>query len=208
MLLVELLPEAKLKISFKIKERNFQFDTHIISTEGEIRIAPIYVNDVMIHLRNSICNDLRLEWVNPKSQRIHVWTDFLIFSTNKCYVVQCTQESKLDNRRRAIRVPICYETECNISNITANQQCVVKDISVLGLRVYLPALSTDSHLEHRTLSLDIDGHHIISEILRVQPLEDGGCECGCSILEAYPSVNYYVNRLQIKTLHRFIAHTT
>lgn len=197
---------SKVFISCDVGEHHLDFETEMHAGN---KLKGIFSNGLFLRFRKPVCSNFVLRYENKASGRVHIWKDFdLIPKDDMYYEVINSSESMLLNKRGAFRVPINAKSKCTISDIAGEQDCEIHDLSVTGIGIYLWSQVEGPNLQNRifkvTLKDEVTGgsFFIVATCVQVTYIDDHTYLCGCKIIQSTPSINGYVNLLQVRTLMR------
>ena len=214
MILGEIPREDNIIISFEIGRKHFDFTTSLLpKVDKEEPDLVIYSNPIMIQgsclkIDNNKCQNQSLKYFNERSGRTHIWKNPEIEyrpSPRGHYHIKCETESTLENRRRALRVPINFKSSCTMSDLEGKYPCTVCDVSVTGVGINIDIALAEKNPIHRLVYTrftdEILGKDffITARVLHSTPLDRKTSRCGCEIINVSPSINEYIN---LKQMHK------
>ena len=217
MILGEIPREDNIIISFEIGTKHFDFTTSLLpkvdKDEPELVVysEPIMIQGSCLKIDNNRCHNQSLKYFNQRSGRTHIWTDPEIEYRPKPrghYHIKCNDESRLENRRRALRVPINFRSTCTMSNLDGKYPCTVCDVSVTGVGINIDIALAEKNPVHRLVYTrfrdEIMGKdfYITARVLHSTQLDRKTSRCGCEIVTVSPSINEYINLKQMHKLAR------
>ncbi len=202
-------------ISFDLSKRHFTFKTSLFSMvcreENSIYSEPIMISGKTLRVDDR-CRNFEILYHNQRSGRTHVWTDVKLRyekPPKNLYVITCENDSKQVNRRRAVRVSINKKSDCSISFLEGKFSCMIYDISVTGVGINMGVSDlTEKKLYHRVVHTHFTDpntktrYEIEARILHVTDIDYKTVRCGCEIISVTPSINGYINTVQLHRIAR------
>ncbi len=215
MILGEIPREDNIVISFDIGSKHFDFTTSLLpkvdknDPDSVIYSDPIMINERCLKIENSKCVNQKIKYFNERSGRTHFWKDPEIeyrTSPRGHYAIRCDKASDLENRRRAIRVPINYRSSCTMSDLDGKYPCMVYDVSVTGVGINIDIALAEKNPMHRLVYTQFKDEvidrvfYITARVLHSTPLDPKTTRCGCELISVSPSINEYINMKQMHKL--------
>lgn len=215
MILGELPRTDNIVISFDIGSKHFDFTTSLLPKVDKdkpdeiVYSEPIMINGRCLKIENSKCVNQKIKYFNQRSGRTHYWKDPEIeyrTSPRGHYAIRSERASELENRRRAIRVPINYRSSCTMSDLEGKYPCMVYDVSVSGVGINIDITLAEKNPLHRLVYTQFKDEvinrvfYITAKVLHTTPLNSKITRCGCEIITVSPSINEYINMRQLHHL--------
>ena len=214
MILGEIPKTDNLIISFEIGKKHFDFTTSLLpkvdkeQPDHVIYSDPIMIQGNCLKIDNNKCLNQSLKYFNQRSGRTHIWKNPEIEYRPKPrghYHIKCDAESTMENRRRALRVPINSKSICTMSDLEGKYPCTVCDVSVTGVGINIDIALAEKHTIHRLVYTQFKDEaintvfYITARVLHSTPLDSKTSRCGCEIINVSPSINEYIN---LKQMHK------
>ncbi len=214
MILGEIQKTDNIIISFEIGTKHFDFTTALLPKVDKehpdhvIYSDPILIQGSCLKIDNNKCQNQSLKYFNQRSGRTHIWKNPEIEYRSKPrghYHIKCEAESILENRRRALRVPINSRSSCTMSDLEGKYPCTVCDVSVTGVGINIDIALAEKNPLHRLVYTQFKDEitecvfYITARVLHSTPLDRKTSRCGCEIINVSPSINEYIN---LKQMHK------
>ena len=214
MILGEIPREDNIIISFEIGKKHFDFTTSLLpkidKEEPDLVVYsdPIMIQGSCLKIDNNKCQNQSLKYYNQRSGRTHIWYNPEIEyrpTPRGHYHIKSDQESTLENRRRALRVPINFKSSCTMSDLEGKYPCTVCDVSVTGVGINIDISLAEKNPLHRLVytrfrdEIMEKDFFITARVLHSTPLDSRISRCGCEIINVSPSINEYIN---LKQMHK------